>query len=51
MEQSPYSEANTHSVNQDIPRLLWFIACPQDLSTGPYPDPDESSPQFPTLFP
>jgi len=23
MEQSPYSEANSHSASQQIPRLLW----------------------------
>jgi len=23
MEQSPYSEANSHSASQEIPRLLW----------------------------
>jgi len=25
MEQSPYSEANSHSAGQEIPRILWFI--------------------------
>jgi hypothetical protein len=26
------------------------LLCSQEPTTGPYPEPDESSPQFPTLF-
>jgi len=44
MEQSPSLEANSHSVSQEIPLLLWN---PQ-LHCRPYPDPEASSPPFPT---
>jgi hypothetical protein len=27
------------------------LHCSQKLAISPYPDPDESSPQLPTLFP
>jgi hypothetical protein len=40
MDQSPSSEANSHSANQ-IPRLLWspkLHLCPQELATGSYPE-------------
>jgi hypothetical protein len=26
------------------------LRCSQEPATGPYPEPDESSPQLPTLF-
>jgi len=26
------------------------LLCPQGHATGPYPEPDETSPQLPTLF-
>jgi hypothetical protein len=41
MEQSSYREANSHLASQQIPRLLWN---PKQSATGPYPEPDESSP-------
>jgi hypothetical protein len=28
-----------------------LFLCSQEPATGPYPEPDESSPQIPTLFP
>jgi len=54
MEQSPSSEANSHSASQEIPRLYrtpGLLPCSQRPSTGPYPKPDESSPQLSSLFP
>jgi hypothetical protein len=53
MEQSPSCEANSHSASQEI---LTFMEPELSLSfsegpaTGPYPDPDESSPHLYTLF-
>jgi len=49
MEQSPSYEADSDS------GLLWnpkvHLPCSQEPTTSPYPEPDESIPQLPTLFP
>jgi len=29
----------------------YSLTCSQDPATGPYPEPDESSPRLPTLLP
>jgi hypothetical protein len=54
MEQSP-SEANSLSASQEIFRLFMepevSIPCSQVPATGPSPEPDESSPHLPILFP
>jgi hypothetical protein len=53
MEKSP-SEANSHSASQEY--FAPFIepegslSCSRQPPTGPYPEPDESSPHLPTLF-
>jgi hypothetical protein len=49
MEQSPW-EANSHSVNQEIPYLLWYPKVRTSSANGPYPEPDESNSHIPTLF-
>jgi hypothetical protein len=46
-------EANSLSASQEIPRLLLpegSLPCLQEPATGPYPEPDESSPQLPLYF-
>jgi hypothetical protein len=49
MGQSPFSGAGSHSSSQEILRLLpeGSLPCSQEPITGPYPEPDESSPRPP----
>jgi hypothetical protein len=47
MDQSPSWAANGCSACDEIIRLLWNTKV---YYRGPYPKPDESSPQPPTLF-
>jgi len=51
MEQSPSSEANSHSAGQEIPRLLWNLEVHYRVHNSPQlvPDPDASNPNLPTL--
>jgi len=53
-EQSPL-ESNSHSVSEEIPPPLMTpygsLPCSQAPVTGPYPRPDESSPQLSIHFP
>jgi hypothetical protein len=49
-EQSPSWEANSNSASQETPHLLWNRVH-KSPAIGPYPEPHESSPHFPTLFP
>jgi hypothetical protein len=54
MEQNPSSEANSHSAIQEIPPP--FKEPKSSLrshrpATGPYPEPDASSPHLLILFP
>jgi hypothetical protein len=56
MEQSPSWEANNQSASQDIPHQNFMelggsLPCSQEPTTGPYREPDASSPDLPTLFP
>jgi hypothetical protein len=46
-EQNPSSEADSHLASEPE----GSSPCLQQPTTDPYPNPDESSPQFPTLFP
>jgi hypothetical protein len=51
MEQSPYWEAQL--VEKFPPPFMEHegsLPCSQGPTTGPYPKPDESTPQFPTPF-
>jgi hypothetical protein len=54
MELSSSWEAASRSVTQEIPYILWnpkfHLPYLQDPSTGPYPEPDESSPYHTVLF-
>jgi hypothetical protein len=51
MDQSLSWEANSRSVSREIPRLLRNPKVhSQGSATGLNPEPDESSPQLPTLF-
>jgi len=52
MEQRPSWEADSHSASQDIPEFYGGqLPCSQGPTTGPYSEPDASSPHLPTLFP
>jgi len=54
MEKSPSLEANSHSASQEIPDFYttWrLITVFTEPATGPYPEPNASSPQFPLYFP
>jgi len=53
MEQSPSWEANSHSASQEIPHLLRNLVVHYRVQRAhhcPYPEPDESSAHFPTIF-
>jgi hypothetical protein len=53
MEHSPW-EAKNHLGSQEIPRLLWTAKVQyrvHEPTTGPYPKPDENSPQYAIIFP
>jgi hypothetical protein len=54
MEMSPYSQANSPLATQEICSILWNTKgsspCPQEPTTGLYPEPDESSPYIPSDF-
>jgi hypothetical protein len=50
MEQNAW-KANTQLVKKFYAcRTQTFIALSQDTTTGPYTEPDESSPPFPPCF-
>jgi len=55
MEQTPSSDANSDSINQEIFHLCMepegSLPCSQELASDPYPQPDESSLKLPTLLP
>jgi hypothetical protein len=55
MEQSPPREADSSSGSQKIPNPPMEPEGPlpysQEPATGPYPEPDKSTPHFPILFP
>jgi hypothetical protein len=51
--RSPW-EANSCSLIQEIPRILWnpegLLLCLQEPTTGPYPEPDKSTQYLPSYF-
>jgi hypothetical protein len=49
MELSPPWEADSHLASQEIDPE-GSLLCSQEHITGPYPEPDESSPHPPNLF-
>jgi hypothetical protein len=54
MEQSPPEKLTVTQLVKKSPRFMEpevTLPCSQEHSTGPYPETDDSSSQFPTLFP
>jgi hypothetical protein len=55
MEPSSYWEANSRSATQEFPQHFMepegSLPCLQEPSTGPYPEPEQSKPNHPILFP
>jgi hypothetical protein len=53
MELSPSWEVAICAATQELPSLFLepegSLSCSQEPSTGPYPEPDQSSPYYPTL--
>jgi hypothetical protein len=54
MELSPSSEAASCQLLKNFPAFFFLelessLSCSQEPSTGPYPDPDQSSPYHPIL--
>jgi hypothetical protein len=49
MEQCPFRDANSSSANQEVKKDFVdserSLPCPNELATGSYPEPDESSPR------
>jgi len=53
MEQIPSCEASSRSISQNPPPLMkpeGSLLCSQEPATGPYFNPDDSSPRLPNLF-
>jgi hypothetical protein len=55
LEQSPSSEANSHSICQEMSCLLWkpkvhSLPYSQQLAAGPYPEPDENILRLSTIL-
>jgi hypothetical protein len=54
MGLNPSWKAASRSITQEFRNILWdpqgSLPCSQELATGPYPEPDESSLYHPTLF-
>jgi hypothetical protein len=53
MELRPSWEAANSAAIEGLPSILWnpkgSLACSQEPSTGPYPEPDKSNPYHPIL--
>jgi hypothetical protein len=54
MELSPSWEAGSCAATQEFPQHFMApevsLPCPQELTTGPYPEPDQSSPHHPIFL-